>query len=232
MPGPDWYYDDLRQVGVDFDDAAAAAAYDDQQGNTLAAAEALIDRLGLGRDDEIADLGCGPGLFACSAARRCRKVHAVDVSAAMLGVARQRAQRMALANIVFHHAGFLGFHLPAGSLDLITTTFALHHLPDFWKAMAIVRMADTLKPGGRLYLKDVVFSCAPAAIPDVAERWVSWLTGHTGYARADAVTHLREEHSTFSWILEGLIERAGLRLLSITHEREVYGEYLAEKTAA
>ena len=31
MPSPEWYYDELRQVGVDFADAAEVAAYDRNQ---------------------------------------------------------------------------------------------------------------------------------------------------------------------------------------------------------
>ena len=37
-----------------------------------------------------------------------------------------------------------------------------------------------------------------------------------------------DEHSTFGWIMEGLIARAGFRLQSAEYDNEVYGEYIAE----
>lgn len=229
MTAPDWYYDDLQQVGIDFDDPTEVADYDDRQGNSPQAADDLIDRLGLAVSDVVADIGCGTGVFACAAAQRCRQVHAIDVSKAMLDRASRRAGDMGLSNILFHHAGFLSFSIDDGSLDWITTTFALHHLPDFWKALALARIYRALKPGGRLYLKDVVFSCLPAEIPTAVERWARWMMTNTGYSRDDVAVHVREEHSTLSWIMEGLIEEAGFQLASAHHEREVYGEYLAEK---
>ena len=229
MGGPDWYYDDLRQVGVDFESETMVADYDRRQGNSEDTADALLDRIGLRPGDEIADVGCGTGQFACVAARRCRKVHAIDVSAAMLAAGRRRADDLALSNVTFHHAGFLSFAVDDESLDLVTTSFAFHHLPDFWKAIALERMRKALKPGGRLFLKDVVFSCAPVDLPGAVERWADWMVANTGYSRDEVACHVREEHSTLSWIMEGLIERSGFRLLSATYEREVYAEFLAER---
>ena len=40
--------------------------------------------------------------------------------------------------------------------DLVISEYALHHLPDFWKAVALERMAGFLRPGGTLRLRDLV----------------------------------------------------------------------------
>jgi cyclopropane fatty-acyl-phospholipid synthase-like methyltransferase len=80
----DWYYDDLRQVGLDFEDVAAVEAYDRNQRTSAEEDLALLDRLGLNADHVVIDIGCGTGAFAIEAARRCRTVYAVDVSASML----------------------------------------------------------------------------------------------------------------------------------------------------
>jgi hypothetical protein len=37
----------------------------------------------------------------------------------------------------------------------------LHHLPDFWKQVTLLRMNRMLKTGGLLYIFDVVFDFAP-----------------------------------------------------------------------
>ena len=49
----------------------------------------------------------------------------------------------------------------------------------------------------------------------------------SGYSRADGACHVREEHSTFGWILERMISEAGFTLLERTHDG-VYATYLAE----
>lgn len=230
MKQSDWYYDDLRQVGLDFDDERQVQSYDDRQSSTTEEDRRLLDTLGLSADDVIADVGCGTGILACEAAKRCAKAHALDISTAMLAAAKRRAGELNLSNVEFHRMGFLSADLPAGSLDLITSKFALHHLPDLWKGVALARLHGFLKPGGRLFLRDVVFSCAPGEFADVAEGWCDWMAANTGYSREDVACHIREEHSTYSWILEGLIRAAGFSLESATYDGTAYGDLLAVKT--
>jgi ubiquinone/menaquinone biosynthesis C-methylase UbiE len=228
MPQPDWYYDDMRQVGLDFADEAQVASYDARQGGDAAAERRLLEELGLAPYEMLADIGCGTGVLACEAARVSAHIHAIDISPAMLAAARRRAEHLGLGNIAFQQAGFLGFAIAPQSLDWITSQFALHHLPDFWKSEALVRMRAALRPSGRLLLRDVVFSCSADRMAETVEAWANWMTAQTGYSRAEVATHVRDEHSTFGWIMEGLIERAGFRLLSVDYEMGVYARYLAQ----
>jgi hypothetical protein len=46
-------------------------------------------------------------------------------------------------------------------LGAAVTQIALHHLPDFWKQIALIRIAGMLKDGGRLCLRDMVYSFDP-----------------------------------------------------------------------
>ena len=227
MTQPDWWYDDLKQVGLDFEDDVQVATYDARQGATVAEARRLLMRLGVGPSTAMADIGCGTGLLACEAAGMARSVRAIDISSAMLDAARARAG--SLRNIAFEQAGFLTF-AASGDLDLIVAKNALHHLPDMWKAVALTRMRDALKPGKRLYIRDVAFNCGPDAIPRTVESWIGHMTRESGYSRAEVATHVREEHSTFAWILERLITEAGFRLISREHDG-VYAEFVAEAIA-
>lgn len=226
MTQPDWWYDDLRQVGLDFEDAAEVATYDIRQNGSAAADRALIEWLGVTRETAMADIGCGTGLLACEAARLARSVRAIDVSGPMLASARKRATDLGLANIVFERAGFLSF-AGSGDLDLITTKNALHHLPDLWKAVALTRMRDALRPGGRIYIADVAFNVPPDALPLAVESWIGWMGRETGYSRQEVAGHVRDEHSTFGWVIARMITEAGFRLLQETHDG-VYATYLAE----
>ena len=230
MQRPDWYYDDLKQIGTDFADAGEVATYDERQADT-GEDLTLLKKLGLGTSGIMADIGCGTGILACSAATLCREVHAVDVSLPMLAATRRRAEARNLANVTTQHAGFLSLDLPAAGIDLITSKFALHHLPDQWKGVALDRLARALKPGGKLFLRDVVFSCTSAELPATAEAWIDWMLEHTGYDRATVACHIREEHSTYGWIMEGLIEQAGLALASAEYSNGVYADYVAVRPA-
>ncbi|MEA3364813.1 MAG: class I SAM-dependent methyltransferase [Candidatus Hydrogenedentes bacterium] len=91
------------------------------------------------------------------AATHCRFVHACDVSKPMVEYARLRAEKQHIKNIAFHHAGFLTYMHEGKPVDVVVSQIALHHIPDFWKAVALQRIAEVLKPGGIFWLKDIVF---------------------------------------------------------------------------
>jgi SAM-dependent methyltransferase len=111
-------------------------------------------------------------------------------------------------------AGFLTYEHQGEPASFVYSRNALHHLPDFWKAIALQRIATLLAPGGLLRLRDLVF----AFEPDEAERAIEpWLAGAAadpavGWTRAELETHLREEYSTFTWLLEPMLERAGFAI--------------------
>lgn len=228
MIRPDWWYDDSIQVGLDFEDEAQVATYDQRQGATAERDAALLKRLGVGPGTVMADIGCGTGLMACEAARLGATVYAVDASGPMLRAARARARAQGLT-LEAHHATFLTVDLEEAAFDLITTKFALHHLPDFWKALALRRLWTALKPGGKLYIEDVVFDAPPERLPEVVEAWIDWLSRPGSYTREDAASHVREEQSTFAWILRGLIADAGFVDVVEVEQTGAYGTYLAKR---
>jgi SAM-dependent methyltransferase len=102
----DWYYDDMRHVGVDFSDPVQVATYDARQRSTDAAAAALLDELGLQSGQVFADLGCGTGVLACQAALKGCEVRAIDISAQMLDATRKRAEILKASGITVQQAGF------------------------------------------------------------------------------------------------------------------------------
>jgi ubiquinone/menaquinone biosynthesis C-methylase UbiE len=229
MERPDWFYIDMRQVGIDFADPAQVASYDERQGDDSGADRELLEQMGVGPGQIIADIGCGTGLLACEAAKLGATVHAVDISAEMLATTMARAKAQGVDRVMPHHAGFLSHAIAPESLDLAISKFALHHLPDLWKGVALTRLNRALKPGGRMFLRDVVFVCDPAEVPIVAEEWIAWMGHNTGYDRAEVATHIRDEHSTYSWIMAGLIERAGFRIQHAEYSQRIYADYWAEK---
>ncbi len=50
-----------------------------------------------------------------------------------------------------------------------------------------------------------------------------------GFSRADFEMHIRDEYSTFGWILEGLLQQQGFTVATATYESLTYAEYLCLK---
>ncbi|MGH0035713.1 MAG: class I SAM-dependent methyltransferase [Myxococcota bacterium] len=227
-----WHYDELRQVGVDFEDVEQVARYDAKQGSSREAERGLVRRLDIGSGQVVVDLGCGTGSFAREAARGGARVRAVDVSQAMLDFVRREADREGLSSLETERAGFLTFAAAPDSIDVVVSRYALHHLPDFWKQVALLRLATALRPGGRLLLRDVVFSFEPETYPTAIESWVDRMPRESGFSRQEFETHVREEFSTFAWVLEGFLARAGFDILESDRPSPEYAEYLCTPAPA
>ena len=228
MLARDWNYNARRHVRLDFSAEAQVATYDPRQGDHPDRARAALKALGAREGWTVADIGCGTGLMACEAASLGMTVHAIAISPAMLSMAELRARELGVS-LLTQSAGFLSFTFEAGSFDLIISEYAFHHLPDFWKAVALARVFKALKPGGMLFLRDVVFTCKPDGIERTVEQWGDFLLKNHSYSRDEFAMHVRDEHSTFGWVIEGLIKDAGFTLEAATYTAPVYGAYHARK---
>jgi len=228
---PRWQYDEFQQVGKDYSLPEEVQVYDSSHSrfrDVDRENDGILGSLGIGRDHVAIDLGAGTGAFAVQAALRGARVYAVDVSRAMLDHARARAGKAGVSGIEFCHAGFLTFEIGDEAADFIITTFALHHLPDFWKGIALGRMYRMLRPGGKLYLSDVVLDEQDAMANIDA---VIMKLGQAGgdFLREDAEAHFREEFSTFDWIMEGLLSRAAFTIEKKQISDGVLATYLCSK---
>jgi SAM-dependent methyltransferase len=182
---------------------------------------ATLQRLGIGETSTVVDLGAGTGSFARAIAPDVERVVAVDVSQPM--VAAMRARGVAAV-----HAGFLTYEHEGEPPDAVFTRNALHHLPDFWKAIALDRIARMLRPRGVLLLSDIVYSFAPAEADEAIAAWIARAPTdpQEGWTGEQLAEHVREEHSTYTWLLEPMLARAGfeIRERSLSASR-TYAEY-------
>ncbi len=201
--------DELAYAGAEHRDPDYVAGYDAKTGFDLAPEVELLVQLGLGSDSTLVDLGAGTGLLAGAATAVCRRVVAADPSPAMLAAAAARDDRIECVE-----AGFLTYEHDGEPPDVVYSRNALHHLPDAWKAVALRRVAGLLRPAGTFVLRDIVYACEPGDLDEVLEAWFAAAPDDpaAGWTRAELETHSRDEHSTFSWLLEPMLERAGLEI--------------------
>ena len=222
-----WHLDERAHAGPEHLDSAYVAGYDAKTGLDLEEALALLRRHGLGADATFLDLGCGTGLLAAAAASEAGRVVGVDPSPAMLGVARRRS-----GAVDWVEAGFLTYEHEGDPPQLVHSRNALHHLPDFWKGVALSSIQALLAPGGVLVLRDLVYDFEPA---DADRRIEEWLDGAAptpaeGWTRAELESHVRDEHSTFAWLLEALLEHAGFETLERDVRGGIYATYVCRRS--
>lgn len=221
-------FDELAHAGPEHLDAGFVAGYDRKQGSPDPADDLdVLTAHGLGPASVIVDMGAGTGRFALAAARRFGRVIAVDISPVMIAHLRQRASAQGLRNVEAVQAGFLSYVPAHAPVDAVYTRNALHHLRDFWKALALGRMASFIRPGGVLLLRDLIYDATPSEIPAVLDRWLASAADdpHLGYTRADLLEHAEAEFSTFRWLLEPMLEQAGFRISTAVYRRRVFGAY-------
>ena len=228
---PNWQYDEFKQVGKDYSLPAEVEVYDSSHADFRdleKESNDVLDHLAVGKNDILIDFGAGTGTFAIQAARRCAKVYAVDVSQPMIDYAKAKAAKTGLTNIVFCHCGFLTYTNEDQAVDAIVTTFAFHHLPDFWKGIALSRMNRMLKSRGQLFIKDVILKEEQVS-KDIATFIEKQAAAGGDFLRKDAEEHFRMEYSTYDWIMNGLLSRAGFKIESKTMDAGVIGQYLCTK---
>jgi SAM-dependent methyltransferase len=229
---PAWMIDELRHAGPEHLETGYVEGYDRRaQFDPEPDIELLIER-GLSAESTVVDFGAGTGTFAIAAADRCSQVIAVEPSTAMLEVLRAKAVTAGRGNVLPVRAGFLSYEHRGPLADFAYSRNALHHLPDFWKALALTRVAAVLKPGGVLYMRDIVYSFEIADTARAIEAWTrrGVESAADGWTPDELAEHVRQEHSTFSWLLEAALDRAGFETLDASFsESKVFAAYLCTK---
>jgi putative AdoMet-dependent methyltransferase len=230
---PAWQYDEMKFSGVDFSQMDEVAAYDNMHKkfrDYAQASEEIIRRLSLNSDSTVIDLGCGTGAFALHAADRCRTIYAIDASAVMLEYCQKQAEQKGITNIVFSHSGLLSYEHGSELADAAVCVAVLHHLPDYWKQLALTRCCGMLKPRGKLFLFDTVF---PSDTTDLQYEMDECIKAFESLADArlaqEAIIHFKNEFSTYDWIMEGMIRRSGFHIDSAEYGKGFQTTYLCTK---
>jgi ubiquinone/menaquinone biosynthesis C-methylase UbiE len=231
---PGWLLDERASAGRENLDEAHVERYDRKMDARALDEVEFLRPAGLDASSVVVDLGSGTGQFALTVASSCRRVVAVDPSPVMIERLRHKLDEAGADNVEIAAAGFLTYDHVGEPADIVYSRYALHHLPDFWKAMALRRVWSMLRPGGVFRLWDVVYSFD---IDEAEERVDAWCAPFSeeiegDWARWEMEEHIRDEHSTFTWLLEAMFERTGFSIESAEYSDDGFdATYLLRATA-
>ncbi|MHC1761423.1 MAG: class I SAM-dependent methyltransferase [Negativicutes bacterium] len=228
-----YLYDEIHHAGVDFSDEREVEAYDSYMQklrNISNEVGRILESARVGREDVVLDIGTGTGEIPIGLSANCKRVVAIDISAAMIKFAEQKARKQGISTIEFHQAGFLTFQFNKENFDVVVSQMALHHLPDFWKYIALKRIHDVLKPEGRFFFQDAVLPGTVENYDHYFHDVVSKIEAAGGAKVArDAEKSFRDEYVTLDWAMENLLTKSGFDIIHHEYGAPFIGTFLCKK---
>ena len=125
--------------------------------------------------ERVVDIGSGAGIDSLIAAKMVGpdgQVIGVDMTPAMLEMARKSASEAGVGNVEFREGLAESLPVPDGWADVGISNGVLNLLPD--KLAALQEMARVLKPTGRLQIGDILVQ---QAVPEDAKQQIDLWTG-------------------------------------------------------
>jgi ubiquinone/menaquinone biosynthesis C-methylase UbiE len=97
-------------------------------------------------DMQLLEFGCGTGSTALVHAPHVKHIRAIDISAKMIEIAKDKAGKAKVDNVTFEQATLDTIHPSPESFDMVLGLSILHLVED--RDAAIAKVAKLLKPGG------------------------------------------------------------------------------------
>jgi ubiquinone/menaquinone biosynthesis C-methylase UbiE len=114
-----------------------------------------VDNALIKNGDSVLDVGCGTGEVTILAKMHSKdgKVYGIDPAPEMITVARKKAAVKKL-DIDFRIGVIESLPFPDATIDVVTSSLMMHHLPEDLKVRGLAEIYRVLKPGGRLLIAD------------------------------------------------------------------------------
>ncbi len=134
----------------------------------MAGYEATLERVQalLSGGQDVLEIGCGTGTTALRLAPLTRRMMAIDVSAGMIAIAREKLAAQPVPQLSFAVADADAPVFGQGEYDVVLAFNMLHLVSDLDQALALAMQA--LRPGGLLISKTPCLSEMNWLIPNVA----------------------------------------------------------------
>jgi S-adenosylmethionine-diacylgycerolhomoserine-N-methlytransferase len=184
-----------------------ADVYDSFRKRMLHGRQEMIDSLDVRPQGVWVDMGCGTGENLERFGERLELfsgIYLVDLCDALLDVARRRSHSVSTAApISIHAADATQFDLPGLKADLVTFSYSLTMIPDWFAA--IDNAYRMLKPGGIIGVTDFFVSRKYVDPGDISHGWLTrtgwpiWFAMDNVCLEPDRMTMLRRKFETVSF---------------------------------
>ena len=178
----------------------------------------------------ILDIGCGAGNYTLKLLQHLPDLHVtlIDLSKPMLDRALQRVGAVTQGNIAAWQGDIRKIPLEPDSFDIIMAAAVFHHLrdDDEWQAV-FAKCYAALKPGGSLWISDLIVHATPSVQALMWERYGAYLAQLKDEDYRDQVfAYIEQEDTPRSLTFQlDLLRAVGFRSLEVLHKNAVFAAF-------
>ena len=178
----------------------------------------------------ILDVGCGAGNFTLKILGILPNLDAtlIDLSSAMLARAHSRVGAATTGRVHAIQGDIRELDLGKEQFDIIVAAAVLHHLREEVEWTAVFsKFYACLKPGGSIWISDLVSHTLPAIQDIMWGRYGDYLVAFKGEEYRDTVFAYVEQEDTPRPVLFQceLLRRSGFREVEILHKNAVFAAF-------
>jgi tRNA (cmo5U34)-methyltransferase len=180
------------------------------------------------------DVGCGAGNYSLKLLDVLPglEIDLLDLSRPMLDRAVERLRTAGATQVVAYQGDLRQIPLSSERYDVVVAAATLHHLrADVEWEETFRKLHATLKPGGSLWISDLVAHSEPALQALMWTRYGDYLTGLRDEAYRDEVfAYIEREDSPRSLLYQvDLLRSVGFARVEILHKNSVFAAFGAIK---
>jgi tRNA (cmo5U34)-methyltransferase len=178
----------------------------------------------------VLDIGCGAGNYTLKLLQALPNldVTLVDLSQPMLERAQQRIRPMTTGKIQTFQADIRKLELGNGQFDIILAAAVFHHLrgDEEWQSV-FAKCYAALRPGGSLWIFDMLDHSHPAIQSLMRERYGEYLVGLKDEQYRDHVFgYIEQEDTPRSLIYQiDLLRAVGFKEVEILHKNSLFAAF-------
>jgi tRNA (cmo5U34)-methyltransferase len=182
----------------------------------------------------VLDVGCGAGNYTLKLLEQLPNldVTLIDLSRPMLDRSTERVGRATTGSVQAVQGDIREIELPDRGFDIVLAAAVLHHLrtDTEWRAV-FASFHRALRPGGSIWIFDLVESSIPAVQQLQWRRYGEYLTGLKDDAYRDHVfAYVEREDTARPLVFQlDLLREAGFAQVDVLHKNVCFAAFGAEK---